>query len=93
MSVAQVLVGKPSALTQLTPVLTGQATIVAGQSEVGVGLSVVKPSSIIVCWSNGTDTTARVFGIDGLVEGVGFNIVANANATADTIVKYAILAL
>ena len=76
----------------LTPVRTGESTIVAGASLIAVADTAITTNSIVVATAGSTaDATAFLFGVGALVPGVGFQVRSNANATADVSVRWFVL--
>jgi hypothetical protein len=76
----------------LTPLRTGESTIPAGASLFAVADTAITTTSIVLATAGGaTDATAFLFGVGALVPGVGFNLRANANATADVSVRWVVL--
>ena len=76
----------------LTPVRTGESTIVAGASLVAVADTAITSNSIVLATAGSVaDATAFLFGVSALTPGVGFSVRANANATADCPVRWVVL--
>ena len=93
---AQFFQGTSAVSTELAPLLV----LRQGTSSVPLGAKVtaaitdsrVSATSVIVCWGVGVaDTTATAFSVDVIVANASFRIGANANATADKAVAWAIL--
>jgi len=92
---AQFFEGTPAVLSEeaaFRPLASGSATIAAASNTILVRDGRITANSIILCWGVGTkDTTALSFSADTFVAHTSFNINANAAATADKTVRYAIL--
>ncbi len=95
MSVAQLLKGVPAGLAlpaNLLPIAVGTSTITIGTDNVVVANPAIQQGSIIICWGDGlVDATALTFSVDNLIADTSFRISANANATADKAVNWAVL--
>ena len=93
---AQFFEGSPAVLSERAPLLPlreGTATVPNGAKVTAViNDSRVSATSVIVCWGVGVaDGTATAFSVDVIVANASFRIGANANATADKTVGWAIL--
>lgn len=93
---AQFFEGSPAVLSDQAPALVlrqGTATVTAATKvTAAITDSRVSATSVIVCWGVGVaDTTATAFSVDVITANASFRIGANANATADKVVGWAIL--
>lgn len=93
---AQFFEGSPAVLSDSAPVRVlrqGTATVpAAAQVSAAIPDARVSSTSVIVCWGVGVaDTTATAFSVDVIVNNASFRIGADANATADKTVGWAIL--
>lgn len=89
MSAASVLQSSPASIDLLR---TGSVVILTGASTSVVVDTAITANSIVVCCGLGAaDATALRFSVDVVSAGVGFTVRANANATADKSVGFAVL--
>ena len=89
MSAASVLQGSPASIDLLR---SGSVVILAGASTSTVADAAITANSIVVCCGLGAaDATALSFAVDVVSSGVGFTVRANANATANKSVGFAVL--
>jgi hypothetical protein len=91
MSAASIVQGSPAAPRLLRQ---GTAIIVSGvgNGQIDVPDAAITANSVVICWGLGAgDTTALTFSVDTLVPGTSFAIRANADATANKTVGWAVL--
>lgn len=73
------------------PLREGVATIAIGQSLINVPDAAITANSMVMVMGITNDATANVFAVDNISVGAGFDIRANANATAATNVRWWVL--
>jgi hypothetical protein len=92
MSAASIVQGSPAAPRLLRQAVATIPLGVGGAGKIDVPDAAITVNSVVVCWGLGVaDATALTFSVDTLVAGTGFTIRANADATANKNVGFAVL--